>query len=74
MRLVLVSDLYKEYHDKEWGTPVYDDATFIWIPYFRNIQADSWITVLNKENFRKAFIISTTKNNIYEDKIEHFCA
>jgi hypothetical protein len=23
----LSSDLYKEYHDQEWGTPVYDDAT-----------------------------------------------
>jgi DNA-3-methyladenine glycosylase I len=27
MWLCLSSDLYKEYHDQEWGTPVYDDAT-----------------------------------------------
>jgi DNA-3-methyladenine glycosylase I len=29
MWLVFVSDLYKEYHDQEWGTPVYDDATLL---------------------------------------------
>ena len=24
----LSSDLYKKYHDQEWGKPVFDDAVF----------------------------------------------
>ncbi|MGO4820361.1 MULTISPECIES: DNA-3-methyladenine glycosylase I [unclassified Flavobacterium] len=53
----LSSDLYKEYHDQEWGTPVYDDATLFEFLILETFQAGlSWITILNKrENFRKAF-------------------
>jgi DNA-3-methyladenine glycosylase I len=53
----LSSDLYKEYHDNEWGTPVYDDATLFEFLILETFQAGlSWITILNKrENFRKAF-------------------
>jgi DNA-3-methyladenine glycosylase I len=53
----LSSDLYKEYHDKEWGKPVYDDATLFEFLILETFQAGlSWITILNKrENFRKAF-------------------
>jgi DNA-3-methyladenine glycosylase I len=53
----LSSDLYKEYHDREWGTPVYDDATLFEFLILETFQAGlSWITILNKrENFRKAF-------------------
>jgi DNA-3-methyladenine glycosylase I len=53
----LSSDLYKEYHDKEWGTPVYDDATLFEFLILETFQAGlSWITILNKrENFRTAF-------------------
>ncbi len=49
--------LYMEYHDKEWGTPVYDDATLFEFLILETFQAGlSWITVLRKrENFRKAF-------------------
>ncbi|CAM2811678.1 DNA-3-methyladenine glycosylase I [Flavobacterium frigoris] len=51
------SALYKEYHDQEWGTPVYDDATLFEFLILETFQAGlSWITILNKrENFRKAF-------------------
>ena len=51
------SELYKEYHDQEWGTPVYDDATLFEFLILETFQAGlSWITILNKrENFRKAF-------------------
>ncbi|MEO9571384.1 MAG: DNA-3-methyladenine glycosylase I [Polaribacter sp.] len=51
------SDLYKEYHDNEWGTPVYDDATLFEFLVLETFQAGlSWITILNKrENFRIAF-------------------
>ncbi|SDZ87028.1 DNA-3-methyladenine glycosylase I [Flavobacterium gillisiae] len=51
------SELYKEYHDQEWGTPVYDDATLFEFLILETFQAGlSWITILNKrENFRTAF-------------------
>ncbi len=49
--------LYMEYHDIEWGTPVYDDATLFEFLILETFQAGlSWITILRKrENFRKAF-------------------
>ena len=53
----LSSDLYKEYHDLEWGKPVYDDAVIFEFLILETFQAGlSWITILNKrENFRLAF-------------------
>jgi len=53
----LRSDLYKAYHDHEWGVPVKDDATLFEFLILETFQAGlSWITILNKrENFRKAF-------------------
>ena len=49
--------LYVEYHDKEWGVPVYDDQTLFEFLILEGAQAGlSWITVLRKrENYRKAF-------------------
>lgn len=49
--------LYEAYHDKEWGVPVKDDATFFEFLVLETFQAGlSWITILRKrENFRKAF-------------------
>lgn len=49
--------LYVNYHDKEWGVPVYDDAKLFEFLILETFQAGlSWITVLRKrENFRKAF-------------------
>lgn len=51
------SQLYIDYHDKEWGTPVYDDETLFEFLVLETFQAGvSWITILNKrENFRTAF-------------------
>jgi DNA-3-methyladenine glycosylase I len=50
-------ELYQEYHDKEWGVPVRDDATMFEFLMLETFQAGlSWITILRKrENFRKAF-------------------
>lgn len=50
-------ELYEEYHDTEWGVPVYDDATLFEFLTLETFQAGlSWITVLRKrENFRTAF-------------------
>jgi DNA-3-methyladenine glycosylase I len=49
--------LYVEYHDKEWGVPVYDDQTLFEFLILEGAQAGlSWLTVLKKrENYRKAF-------------------
>jgi DNA-3-methyladenine glycosylase I len=51
------SNLYKKYHDEEWGVPVYDDATLYEFLLLETFQAGlSWITILNKrENFKAAF-------------------
>ncbi|MEO9891439.1 DNA-3-methyladenine glycosylase I [Aurantibacter sp.] len=53
----LGDDLYEDYHDKEWGTPVKDDDTLFEFLILETFQAGlSWITILRKrENFRKAF-------------------
>ena len=50
-------DLYRAYHDKEWGKPVFDDAVFFEFIILETFQAGlSWITILKKrENFRLAF-------------------
>ncbi|WP_036678114.1 DNA-3-methyladenine glycosylase I [Daejeonella oryzae] len=50
--------LYVEYHDKEWGKPVYDDKILFEFLILESAQAGlSWITVLRKrENYRKAFV------------------
>ena len=50
-------DLYRNYHDNEWGKPVYDDETIFEFLVLESFQAGlSWYTILSKrENFRKAF-------------------
>jgi DNA-3-methyladenine glycosylase I len=49
--------LYIDYHDKEWGVPVYDDQKLFEFLTLETFQAGlSWITILRKrENFRLAF-------------------
>ena len=53
----LSDPIYVQYHDNEWGKPVYDDATIFEFLILETFQAGlSWYTVLAKrENFRKAF-------------------
>jgi DNA-3-methyladenine glycosylase I len=48
---------YIEYHDKEWGVPVYDDRVQFEFLMLEGAQAGlSWSTILNKrEGYRKAF-------------------
>ena len=50
-------DLYIEYHDKEWGVPIYDDKTHFEFLILEGAQAGlSWSTVLKKrDGYRKAF-------------------
>ena len=46
-----------EYHDKEWGKPLYDDKKIFEFLLLETFQAGlSWITILKKrENFKIAF-------------------
>ena len=50
-------ELYTKYHDKEWGTPTYDDNVLFEFLVLETFQAGlSWITILRKrESFREAF-------------------
>lgn len=49
--------LYIDYHDREWGVPVYDDRKLFEMLILEGAQAGlSWITVLRKrEGYREAF-------------------
>lgn len=51
------SDLYRSYHDQEWGVPVYDDQRQFEFLTLESAQAGlSWSTILNKrEGYRNAF-------------------
>ena len=68
------SELYKKYHDEEWGVPVYEDTKLFEFLLLETFQAGlSWITILNKrENFRVAFDAFDYKKiaNYNEDKIQ----
>ena len=49
---------YIEYHDKEWGVPVFDDSVQFEFLVLEGAQAGlSWSTILNKrDGYRKAFV------------------
>ncbi|MEI5909017.1 DNA-3-methyladenine glycosylase I [Bacillus spongiae] len=49
--------LYIDYHDQEWGVPVYDDHLLFEYLILEGAQAGlSWYTILKKrEHYRKAF-------------------
>ena len=53
----LKDDLYREYHDKEWGVPVHDDQRLFEFLILEGAQAGlSWLTVLRKRaSYLKAF-------------------
>lgn len=61
-------EIYKEYHDNEWGTPVYDDQKLFEMFILECFQAGlSWITILKKrEHFREAY------DNFNIDKIINY--
>lgn len=50
-------DLYREYHDKEWGVPLRDDRALFELLILEGAQAGlSWSTVLKKrDSYRLAF-------------------
>lgn len=67
-------ELYKKYHDEEWGKPVYDDDILFEFLVLESFQAGlSWYTILSKrENFRLAFDDFDYKkiSQYQEDKVE----
>ena len=70
----LNNQLYVEYHDKEWGVPVHDDAVLFEFLVLEWAQAGlSWETVLKKrENYREAFDSFDVEKIVQydEDKIQ----
>jgi DNA-3-methyladenine glycosylase I len=64
-------DLYKRYHDDEWGVPVYEDQLLFEYLILEGAQAGlSWSTILKKrENYRLAFdLFDAKKISKYGDK------
>jgi len=49
--------IYIEYHDKEWGIPIYDDGLLFEFLMLEGMQAGlSWITILKRrDHYRVAF-------------------
>ena len=67
----LKNEKYIEYHDKEWGVPVYDDKHLYEMLILESFQAGlSWECVLSeREDFRKAFDnFEIDKISAYDDK------
>jgi DNA-3-methyladenine glycosylase I len=50
-------NLYRDYHDNEWGNPIFEDDKLFEFLVLETFQAGlSWYTILKKrDNFRKAF-------------------
>ena len=50
-------EFYAEYHDQEWGVPIYDDVRLFEMLILEGAQAGlSWETILKRrEGYRKAF-------------------
>lgn len=60
--------IYIDYHDTEWGVPVYDDRLLFEFLILEGAQAGlSWITILKKrEAYRRLF------HNFDAEKVAHF--
>jgi DNA-3-methyladenine glycosylase I len=64
-------ELYREYHDTEWGVPLWDDQALFELLILEGAQAGlSWSTVLKKrETYRAAFDqFSPDKIALYDDQ------
>lgn len=63
--------LYRQYHDEEWGVPVFDDHKLFEFLILEGAQAGlSWITILRKrQNYLQAFDqLDPTKVALYNAK------
>ena len=72
------SDIYRTYHDEEWGVPVYEDQKLFEFLVLESAQAGlSWITILKRrEGYRRAFanfdpkIVSTFDDHMVEQLMQ----
>lgn len=68
------SQIYKDYHDYEWGKPIYDDCKLYEMFLLETFQAGlSWLTILKKRNFFKIAFDDFDVNKIArynEEKID----
>lgn len=65
------TQIYKDYHDNEWGRPVHEDNKLFELLMLESMQAGlSWITILKKrESYREAFDgFDPLKIALYDDK------
>jgi DNA-3-methyladenine glycosylase I len=60
--------LYIDYHDHEWGIPIYDERVLFEFLILEGMQAGlSWFTILKKrENFRRCF------DNFDAERMAHY--
>jgi DNA-3-methyladenine glycosylase I len=71
----LSDQIYIDYHDKEWGKPIYDSRELFEMLCLEGAQAGlSWITVLKKrENYRRLFDdFDANKMALYDDAKKKF--
>ena len=66
--------IYIDYHDKEWGVPVYDDHKLFEMLILESFQAGlSWECVLNKrEAFRDCLLYTSNSSENTSLKIPYF--
>lgn len=67
----LDNEIYKKYHDEEWGIPVYNDRLLFEMLTLEGAQAGlNWLTILKKrEGYKKAFDnFDVRKISKYDDK------
>lgn len=72
----LGSELYRRYHDTEWGVPCRDESELLEMLCLEGAQAGlSWITILNKrENYRRLYrkFDPQAMANLTEEDLEGF--
>ena len=71
----LLDQIYIDYHDKEWGKPIYNGRELFEMLCLEGAQAGlSWITVLKKrENYRRLFDnFNPNKMALYDDDKKKF--
>jgi len=75
---VTSDQIYIDYHDKEWGIPIYDDRLLFEFLILEGAQAGlSWLTILKRrDNYRKSFDNFNAKKIALYDakKIKHLLA
>jgi len=64
----------EDYHDSEWGVPVYDDRLLFEFLILEGAQSGlSWLTILMKrENYRKVFDNFEAKKIVTYNQEKHF--